>query len=296
MSNSNRSYLSSLSQFSSRDCRALILINTKVKNPAAIERATRQDVTSVVFKHETSTADSILNDISENLPNKTSRLTSVACLLHVSGSAIYAAAGESGLRLSAFEAEDKIEIGDRAVHFFYNLVKNFMQDTPVIGIKPRVDFFMLDVLTEARKIIKVLEQKVNSKLKSNYNDQQENPKEVNFVCNINTGQTLSDPEQETFLDSASFSSLNHSTNSDSKSNKYQHLQSTVAAIYFRPDKLKSLAQNLLSRSNYQSQSSMDAFEKIKKVGQGAYGTAVLYKRKDDGNHVMGRKKKFTRIY
>ena len=338
---SNRSYLSSLSQLSSRECRALLLINTKVKNPAAIERATRQDVTSVVFKHETSTADSILNDIAENVPNKTCRVTSVACLLHVSGSAIYCAGGETGLRLSVFDSVDTkndklknndvfnnlddskswkdknsknskkdklelqtsskhIEIGERAVHFFYMLVKSYMQDTPVIGIKPRIDFFMLDVLAEARKIIKALEQTVNAKLKASYDENLGYPKEVDFICNINTGQTLSDPEQETFLemygkDDSSGHGSGYSVGISSNTNitkhslnkNYQHLQSTVAAIYFRPDKLKTLAQNLLNRSNFQSQSSMDAFEKIKKVGQGAYGTAVLYKRKDDGNQVMG---------
>ena len=290
MSSKSRSYLTSLSDLN--NCpRALLLINTKVKNPAAIERATRQDVTSVVFKHEISTADSILSNISDNLPSKVCKITSAACLLHVSGSAIYVAAGESGLRMSISENDDPVNqqalIGEKAVYFFENLVKNHMQDTPAQGIKPRIDFFMIDVLTGARKVIKCLENLVNKKLGQSSRDS-DHPKSVNFICNINTGDTLSDPERETFMNSVSDLENSKSSGYSSLSKNYQHLQNHVAAIYFRPDKLRTLAQNLLSRSSFQNQSSMDAFEKIKKVGQGAYGTAVLYKRKDDGNHVMGR--------
>ena len=54
--------------------------------------------------------------------------------------------------------------GESAVSFFYHLVLRFMQNTPVAGIRPRIDFFMVDVLAGSNKIIKQLEDLVNEKL------------------------------------------------------------------------------------------------------------------------------------
>ena len=300
-----RSYLSSLSHISGGHSRALLLINTKCKNPAAIERATRHDVTTVLYRHETSKVGSIYDQIVEHLPNNT-RVTAVACLLHVSGSAAYIAGGETGLRMSCLSELDektpKIEIGDQAVNFFFNLITRFMQETPVSGVLPRIDFFILDIVKSAAKIISTLDQKVNQKLQEEIfkssptslsPDTDETlrayPKKVVFSFNEETGKILQENEKEAFLDipSSSFPlNSSHSSSGHKLSEQYRHLPNTVAAIYFRPEKLKTLAQSLLSRASISTLSSMNAFEKVKKVGQGAFGTATLCKRRDDGNHVV----------
>jgi len=55
-------------------------------------------------------------------------------------------------------------------------------------------------------------------------------------------------------------------------------QLTVADVYFQPEKLKIWSQS--------SQQPPDLFEKIRTVGKGAFGTAVLYRKKDDNSLVV----------
>nr|XP_018668558.1 serine/threonine-protein kinase Nek8-like isoform X1 [Ciona intestinalis] len=53
---------------------------------------------------------------------------------------------------------------------------------------------------------------------------------------------------------------------------------TVGEFYFKSDKLRSF-----NNGSYQT---IDLFEKIRMVGKGAFGTAVLYKKKDDNSLVV----------
>lgn len=318
-SNNSNSFLSSLSQLSNNYTRALLLINTKTKNPAAIERSTKSDVTTVIHRHESATSKSIIDNIYKHLPNKNNKVTAIALLLHVSGSAAYIAGGESGLRLSYLDGE--VEIQENAIQFFTNLIKNYMQDPPISNIQPRIDFFILDIVQNSKEIIKKLEQIVNLRLKnlaksekssnsgSNSSSHDANsgsknrnwPLDVQFFCNVNAGEILTETQMEAFLtpihpvhgnmgnlnliSSQSISSKNSSSSEKNGRRKIDYSK-TVAAIYFKPEKLRTLAQSFLSRSNIQTLSSMDAYEKVKKVGQGAFGKAVLYTRKDDHSNVI----------
>ncbi|XP_014670621.1 PREDICTED: uncharacterized protein LOC106811496 [Priapulus caudatus] len=55
----------------------------------------------------------------------------------------------------------------------------------------------------------------------------------------------------------------------------------VGELYFRPEKLRGLS----ARPGSSSQSTA-GYEKIRTVGKGAYGTAVLYRRRDDDSQVI----------
>lgn len=53
----------------------------------------------------------------------------------------------------------------------------------------------------------------------------------------------------------------------------------IGTLYFDAERLKEVWSN-------QAPPSMALFEKIKIVGKGAYGTAVLYRKKDDDSLVI----------
>ena len=58
-----------------------------------------------------------------------------------------------------------------------------------------------------------------------------------------------------------------------------HSPVRIGTLYFDPDRLKDNWSN-------QAPPSMALFEKIRTVGKGAYGAAVLYRKKDDDSLVI----------
>ncbi|XP_076813812.1 uncharacterized protein LOC143460256 isoform X1 [Clavelina lepadiformis] len=64
-------------------------------------------------------------------------------------------------------------------------------------------------------------------------------------------------------------------------------KTTIGEIYFKPDKLRNW-----NSGTYQT---IDLFEKIRMVGKGAFGTAVLYRKKDDNSLVVLKEINMTEL-
>ncbi|CAG0891893.1 unnamed protein product [Cyprideis torosa] len=234
-----------------REKDALLILSSRAKNRAQIQTGIKPNVALTQYKFENSSLDSILELVDETLSS--SNVNCIAFILSGDANDLHlVASGNKVLNFNTIHKDESVR------DFFKVLVAHHLnrRDNPTA----RIDFLQCPIALERNggMIGRVLEGLLG--------------------CQVGMSKDLF---------GADIQILNSNRpSSDSRSSHHQH-GSFVGEVYFDVKRLKTTLRNkaFVNTSNLRDKD-LSGYEKIRTVGSGAFGTAVLYQKLDTGEQVI----------
>ncbi|XP_023209430.1 uncharacterized protein LOC111612447 [Centruroides sculpturatus] len=266
----------------------LLVASNRAKYSAQIEKIKKPDVEIVVYQYEGSTLDLIKDEISTLL--KENKAECIGFLFHGTEKELFVANGKV-LSVKSITEDESIQL------FFHSIIKKHLDKE---SLNYHVDILgctlaneKIDAISEEmKKLLEVLSVKsitedesiqlfFHSIIKKHLDKES-----LNYHVDI-LGCTLANEkidaiseEMKKLLECPVLISrdLHGSDTSVSLLKDNEIKDVSIGEIYFDIIKLKDMLIN--------SSQNLTGYEKIRTVGKGAFGTAVLYKKKDDDSLVI----------